>query len=734
MPRTKVNGVVSPPAGVTDGGASAIASAFDGAARGALQIGARLREAEIEEGKQQAIIDNANVSRETSLSVTKREKRRFDFLRASDEAYENAANVLAIQRAEDAADAQLDKLELDHSVDPKAYQEGAEAWIKGYIGGDIPADLAVTVETSIRGKMKDGLHRVAKARQKLDIQETENGLNARIETITEKMDKFMRDNGLEGANDPAFIKLQNDLRAQYEIKAGNPHFAYSEDEMARDISKTTDALKKSAAFKAVADIYEAGGASEESRNQAFEAIETIVDSLGLTGDDAQTTRTALRKEVNAKHDLNEADIKAMDKEEKLRKEWAASHLKIGISRGEFGAADIERYKSDLTPAKYAELTLQNDKAVEKRREDREAAIFTENLVSGRVVANPFDAKHVKAISSYYDQKIAQDIANSDDPGGVAVSFVQQVGVLPRGMENQFSAQLINGDPVKQIEAVGVISSISRNIPAAFDQFPEKVQRLALHANMLMEANMAPENAIIRAREAQFIDDPIRKSRKSQLSQKVMGKAVDAGLKDLKIDGLPDNPLARSDYALLYEAEFLATGDEDAAHHIAKTTMNAEWGETRVFGKNVSMKRPPEKRFGVSGLTERQNAKWIKEEFRKLLDAEDAGFGSKELDPLHKRASLVSDNLTTRGDGSYGVYHTAPDGHGGNITTPLMRDGVHVRFKPDWETSTEKGRRERAQQKDFDRVRAIHRHRTFGEALPAPEIDDERIANLGKNTL
>ena len=78
------------------------------------------------------------VSRETSLSVTKREKRRFDFLRASDEAYENAANVLAIQRAEDAADAQLDKLELDHSVDPKAYQEGAEAWIKGYVGGDIP--------------------------------------------------------------------------------------------------------------------------------------------------------------------------------------------------------------------------------------------------------------------------------------------------------------------------------------------------------------------------------------------------------------------------------------------------------------------------------------------------------------------------------------------------------------------------------------------------------------------
>ena len=61
MPRTKVNGVVSPPAGVTDGGASAIASAFDGAARGALQIGARLREAEIKEGKKQAIIDNASV-------------------------------------------------------------------------------------------------------------------------------------------------------------------------------------------------------------------------------------------------------------------------------------------------------------------------------------------------------------------------------------------------------------------------------------------------------------------------------------------------------------------------------------------------------------------------------------------------------------------------------------------------------------------------------------------------
>ena len=55
------------------------------------------------------------------------------------------------------------------------------------------------------------------------------------------------------------------------------------------------------------------------------------------------------------------------------------------------------------------------------------------------------------------------------------------------------------------------------------------------------------------------------------------------------------------------------------------------------------------------------------------------------------------------------------------------------FKPDWETSTEKGRRERAQQKDFDRVRAIHRNKVFGEPLPAG-FHDERISNIGKNTL
>ena len=733
MPRTKVNGVVSPPAGVTDGGASAIASAFDGVARGALQIGSRLREAEIEQGKQQAIIDNAGFSRETSLSVTKREKRRFDFLRASDEAYENAANVLAIQRAEDAADAQLDKLELDHRVDPKAYQEGAEAWIKGYIGGDIPPDLAATVETSIRGKMKDGLHRVAKARQKLDIKETENGLNARIETITEKMDKFMRDNGLEGANDPAFIKLQNDLRAQYEIKAGNPHFAYSEDEMARDISKTTDALKKSAAFKAVADIYQAGGASEESRNQAFEAIETIVDGLGLTGDDAQTTRTALRKEVNAKHDLNEADIKAMDKEEKLRKEWAASHLKIGISRGDLGAADIERYKSDLTPAKYAELTIQNDKAVKKRLDDRKNAIFTENLISGRTVANPFDTKHVKAISTYYDNVIAKDMANSDDPIGVAVSFVQQTGVLPKGLEDGLVGQLLNGEAENQIEAVGVMAGIARAEPIAYGQFPVKARRLASHANMLMEAGQSPENAIIRAREAAFVDDGVRSARKSQLSKKVMGEAVDDGLKDLKVDGLTESLAARSDYAILYEAEFLATGDEDAAHHIAKQRINTVWGGTDVFGKDSVMRYPPEKIFGVKGLSDKQNASWIKEEFKKLLDAEDAGFGSKDLEPLHKRSSLVSDPQTARGDGSYAVWHTGPDGFGGEFQLPLMRDGVQVRFKPDWEKSTEKGRRQRSQDKEFERSRAIHRNKTFGEALPA-DFDNDRISNIGKNTL
>ena len=96
--------------------------------------------------------------------------------------------------------------------------------------------------------------------------------------------------------------------------------------------------------------------------------------------------------------------------------------------------------------------------------------------------------------------------------------------------------------------------------------------------------------------------------------------------------------------------------------------------------------------------------------------------------MYKRQ--VSDIQTTRGDGSYGVWHTGSDDE---FPRPLMRDGLQVRFKPDWEKSTEKGRRQRSQDKEFERSRAIHRNKIFGEALPAG-FHDERISNIGKNTL
>lgn len=727
-------GTVAPPAGVNDGGHGAAASAFAGAANGAARLGAKLRQIDEEAGKQEAIRDAQGVAGEASLSLPKREKSFMDLLRVNDEAYENVSEVLAIQRAEGAAKDKLRDLELEHGLDPKMFSDKAESWMRGYLGGDIPPDLAKTVEASVRGEMKNGLHRIAKARQKKDVQEAENGINARIETISEEMDAFLRTNGLQGANDPAFVKLQDDLRSQYEIKALNPAFAYSEAEMERDLGKVADSLNKSAAFKAVTDIYEAGGGNEASKQQAYEGIETIIDGFDLTTADAQSMRTALRKEVNAKHDLNEAGIARQDKEEKLRRDWAASHLKIGISRGEFGAADIEKHKADLSPAKYAELTIQNDKAVKKRIDDAKAASFTEGLISGRTVANPFDPKHVKAMSSYYDNTIAPQLAQSDNPEGVAVDFIKATNILPKGLENGLVGQLMNGDVLGQVRSVGIMSAIARETPVAYDQFPSKARRIASHANQLMIAGQIPENSIIRAREAQFVDDPIRNARKSQLSKNVMAKAVDRGIKELKVDGMSDNLAARSDYALLYEAEFLATGDEDAAHHIAKQRITTVWGGTDVFGEDKSMRYPPEKLYAVAGMSEKQNAAWIKEEFHKVLNGEDAeAFRFEGYTPLRKRSELVSDNQTARGDGSYAIWYETPDGFGGTAHRPLMRDGVPVRFKPEWDSSTEAGRRKAAEKKDLDRNRALHRNKVYGEPLPVG-FYDENLRNLGKNTL
>jgi len=716
MPEIDRQGVVAPPSGVTDGGFGAVSSAFGAAAQVAGRIGAELKEAEIRKGTEQAIEDGKNAPRGT-LSVPERERNALDIFRVTDEAYENVSEVLAIQRAETAAETRLAELEAEHSLDPKAFSDSAESWLKGYLGGDIPSDLAATVETSIRGELKNGLSRIATARRKKDTQEAESGLNARIEVGTEKLEKFVRANGLEGMNDPAFTKLLNDVQANYAIKAGNPAFAYSDDEAAQALSKLGENLKKTAAFKAVNDVYDAGGANEASLEQTFGIIEDIVEGFDLSSEDTQTLRTALRKEVNAKHDLNEASIGRMDKEEKLRRDTISANLAIGISRGELGLQDIEKHKSDLTPAKYAELTIKADTVREKQLKEARATAHVEGLINGQSTLNPLDTKHQNAVSSYFDTTISKQMAQSEDPIGVAVDFVSRTNIVPRGLENGIVGQLFNGEGETQVQAVNMLSAIQREAPLAFTQFPEKARRLSSFANMLMEAGQSPENAMIRARESLFTDDNVRKARNAQLSKKVLSDAVDAGIKDLEIDGFKDSVGARADYAALYEAEFLATGDEAAAQHIAQQRIQTVWGGTELFGKDQVMRHPPEKMFAVAGLSDKQNAKWMKEEFRKVLSAADAdSFKTKDFVPLAKRATLVSDLDTARGDGSYAIWFTADDGFGGTGRYPLIRNGLPVRFKPDWENSSEKKRQMKAEADEIARNREIHRFKTFGEPM------------------
>lgn len=731
MAQINTQGVVTPPAGVTDGGFSEAASSFGKAASTALKIGQDLEQLEIFQGQKQAIEDGQKVSGET-LEVPTREGRPLDFLRVTDEAYANASEVLAIQRAETAAESHLTDLEAKYALEPKAYQEASSAWLKNYLGGDIPSDLARTVEANFMSMQKDGLARISRDRRKKDLQETENGINAKVETLQQKMDSFLRENGASGAADPAFLKMSNELRDQLMIKAGNPAFTYSEEELERDLNKVSDAMRKSVAFKAAVDLYDAAGGNEEAVDIAYEGVESIVEALSLGADDAQSMRTALRKEINAKHDLNETALAQMDEEEKRRKDFVAANLKIGIERGQASYSDIERYKEDLSGSKYAELTLQADRVRKKRLDDANADAFGEALLAGTAVINPLDTKHQKALSTYYDRNVAPELEASADPVQTAVDFVTQTNVIPTSMENSLMANLLNGEPTSQIQAVNILSKIQKEAPVAFGELPSKVRRLSGYANMLQEAGFAPENAIIRARESLFVDDTITKARQAVLTKKNLEAAVKRGAKDLKMDGFKDSLGAQGDYLLMYEAEFLATGDEDAAHYMAQQRLNYVWGESAISDK--PMRYPPEKLYGVGGMSDKQNGIWIKEEFNKFLEKEDSeAFQDKDYVSLKKRAELRADNETASGDGSYAVFYKAPDLFGGEVELPLVRDGVPVRWTPNWENSAQNKRIKKEKEKTIARNRALHRKKLYGEPLP-PEFFESDTPQRSTNPM
>ena len=148
----------------------------------------------------------------------------------------------------------------------------------------------------------------------------------------------------------------------------------------------------------------------------------------------------------------------------------------------------------------------------------------------------------------------------------------------------------------------------------------------------------------------------------------------------------------------------------------RDSIETVWGESGVGGNDGTMRYPPERLHGNGNMSEKQNAKWMNEQFKTFIKSTMGSSSDSEI-AARKSARLVSDVQTSRGDGSYLIWHKSADGFGGEQLRPLMQDGVAVRWKPDWEKSTEKGRLDRDLKREIDINRAKREKKLFGTAIP-----------------
>lgn len=154
-----------------------------------------------------------------------------------------AARQAAVESAYDArtrqdVDARLTALRQEHRYDPQAYEMAAGEAVRGFIQG-APPEFAVQVETYAQGKAREGLQVVSNARIAQDERESNQALNVRAETLSERLIALPAQGKM---GDPEFASTRADYDALQDQREHNPAILYSHEQRLADDDKLDSAI------------------------------------------------------------------------------------------------------------------------------------------------------------------------------------------------------------------------------------------------------------------------------------------------------------------------------------------------------------------------------------------------------------------------------------------------------------------------------------------------------------
>lgn len=582
--------------GIVDNSAAQKAEALAGAFRSFSRTGAEvLGGLNAVQGAQQGAVEGA--------AGKPQPKTGWRALTRFGESYNNAAEVTYSNKLQTDIHERLGQIEVESEADPVKYQALSEAY-RDELVKTVPPEYAPRIGQVFDARLSAGNLRVGEQAvqltQRTALASHLESQQTRIAAALEAAKGLSREDG-----DAALAETIAENGRQLEA------FTWLDPvqkvQLEQSFIKDLDAGIAGQRIGSVVDEV-----SKAARVDVTEADRLVAD---LEADDQYTPeeKDEIRSKVRQQRELLEYE------RSRLHYKDVAS-LTQRLSRDEYGVG-VEREADRLYrlgaigDGEYRGYMGRSAENADRVIKANAAAAAAQEVMYVGGALNPGDDKHVKAITTVFDNEVAQKGAVEGDARYIqaALALTKESNILPRSAEAWARKALMSNNPVAAAQAAGFMAQIREFNPGAYKwaedpklaSFTTLLQEnLDAHMDIASAYDLAHKNVYdVKPEEKALRDDEYRDLVKDDPNDTHLRDALTKKrnwLPDVKPPDLQTSPGAlsmRAEYNSLVQQFYTSSGDIAAARKLADAQIQRGWGITEVNGTPEFSRYPLEQTYG-----------------------------------------------------------------------------------------------------------------------------------------
>lgn len=442
-------------------------------------------------------------------------------------------------------------------------------------------------------------------------------------------------------------------------------------------------------------------------DQRMEAVLTLVNDPAYADQMSESDRRSII--LNTRSDIGASQRESENKRtEASSKIYGEAYYKIvnsTTSKDISAVLDDIRHHAEagsLNPtqaAKMIALGLNQQKTLINSQKEKDFIITP--ILNGTERFNPVDPKAVKAMNSYFNTTFKD--ARSDE----ARQFMAKTGFIPKTVIDSYEARVFNGGTSKEIgDIVRAVNGIVGERKGALNLFSEKFQDFYLSvSDQIMDSTDA--DLVIQNYFDNQKKDPVRDQAIRRNVDIMFGTGDEDGMyrfdpatykswlgdEPSRWFGLKDKfPKGMLEYHRKAALDGLRRGLSPAsALKDADKKTAAIWRPSGVVEHSLSLddqsyvERPPEQMYGVTGLSQDDNAEWMGEQLKALVMSSSQFKAQNAKSPLQGETSFtgqrVLENIELKFISQEKGYKVIIPSASGEDTYLSDSTGNHLYFRP-----------------------------------------------------